>query len=262
MGVPSVFSVTQSRPPENGGTKIPRKNGCYMDKSVLYCFGFASVSFFKRRDIIREGAMNRTRCPWCGQKIVRRLDCGVEKKKTPRYFRFARCHYCGHDYGQHAYSSKLMRFAFFSFLPVVILSFVFQFYPLLFIYAIILTFSVFLVPLIRMTEEEEPTEPSEALAFQAVIIDKKRAVKTSRFYFLAKDFDERAPLSAVSPVCFRSFDKRSGTAAGYFLYQHPQNAEYQNPSLPMLYDESGRCVGKIRFRPTKSNQDKKTAHEY
>ncbi len=57
--------------------------------------------------------MKLNRCPWCGKKLERRLDLHVKQKKTPLFFRFARCHHCGHNYGQHIYSSKYMRFEFF-----------------------------------------------------------------------------------------------------------------------------------------------------
>lgn len=191
--------------------------------------------------------MNLNRCPWCGKKIKRQLDCHAEKKRTPRYFRFARCPHCDHYYGQHIYSSKYMRFEFFAFLPVVLLTFIFQFYPLLLIYAASLILPCFLIPLTRMDEQEEPIEPDKMLAFKASLIEKEHMIKARRFYFLTDRFDDCEVFSTVSPICVDSFDRKHNTISGYFLYDHPQNAEYRNQDTAILYDSDGKPVGKIQF---------------
>ena len=191
--------------------------------------------------------MKLNRCPWCGKKIERRLDLHGKQKKTPLFFRFARCHHCDHNYGQHIYSSKYMRFEFFAFLPVVIFSFIFQFYPLLLIYAASLILSCFLIPLTRMDEQEEPVAPDKVLAFQAFLTEKEHTVRAHQFYFLTENFDDHKAFSTVSPICIESFDKKSNAVSGYFLYDHPQNAEYQNKAASILYDSDGKPIGKIKF---------------
>lgn len=199
--------------------------------------------------------MNKNRCPWCGKKIERRLDLHVKQKKTPLFFRFARCHHCGHNYGQHIYSSKYMRFEFFAFLPIVILSFIFQFYPLLLIYAASLILSCFLIPLTRMDEEEDPVAPDDILTFKASLIEKEHMIKAHRFYFLTDHFDDCEVFSTVSPICVDSFDQKHNVISGYFLYDHPQNAEYQNKATSMLYDSDGKPIGKIKFLHNEKQYD-------
>lgn len=142
-----------------------------------------------------------------------------------------------------------MRFEFFVFLPVVILSFIFQFYPLLLIYAVSLILSCFLIPLTRMDEQEEPAAPDKMLAFNAVFMEKEQAVKAHRFYFLTEHFDDCEAFSVVSPICIESCDRKTNAISGYFLYDHPQNAEYCNQDAAILYNSKGKPVVKIKFLP-------------
>ena len=191
--------------------------------------------------------MNRDRCPWCGKRIDHLRDSYAQTKKTPLFFRFARCHHCGHFYGQHVYSSKCMRIMFFSLLPTVILTVVFKFFPLALIYLFLGIFEVFFIPLSRMDEKEDLVEPDEALMFQAALLEDNHAVRKNRIYFLTENFDECDALSVVSPIYIEALDKKRSAVSGYFLYDHPQNSDYQEHCAVMLYDEDGSPVGKIQF---------------
>ena len=187
------------------------------------------------------------RCPWCGKFINYPGDhrC-VNQKKTPAYFRYAKCAHCDHYYGQPVYSSKVMRILLVSLIPVALFVFVLELYPILLIYMVAGLAVSFFMPYKRMDENEDMDMTEQGTLFQAKWTEEQK-IKPHRFYFLTDTFDESAAFQVVSPIYFDLVNRKKHKGFGCFLYKHPQNVEYMERDSVDLYDSNMKYVGKIKF---------------
>lgn len=194
------------------------------------------------------------RCPWCGKIINYPRDHRrVNQKKTPAYFRFAKCAHCDHYYGQAVYSSRVMKILLFSLIPVALFVFILELYPILLIYIVAGLVASYFLPYKRMNENEDTDMTEQGPLFQAEWAGEQKGIKPHRFYFLTDTFDESAAFHVVSPIYFDLVDRKKHEGSGYFLYEHPQNIKYMERDSVDLYDSNMKYVGKIAFLHNNEN---------
>ena len=187
--------------------------------------------------------MNRERCPWCGKRVDYHHDAGrARDKKLPRFFCFARCSNCDGYYGQAVYDSTYMKIMFWLFLPVTVITFAFEFAPLMVVYIALIFPSVFVIPFDRMDSNGRLSSDLLSEEHCSGYSGNEKIIK-NHLYFLSDDFDGKQAFSSASPLLVDVVDKKRCKVYWHFLYEHAENAKYTESEEFKVYDSDMQCIG-------------------
>lgn len=193
--------------------------------------------------------MNRTRCPWCGQKINKQKDKMLFKDMfsptVPQFLHLANCSHCGHKYGQVPRIQYDVRILI-AIVLLVILAFILQ-SAVIFIVAFIPAVLFAFMPFSKLDDDGKVCEINTDLLCKIEIIEKYSNIKCDDIYFLNDNFDSAELFTVASPIEIYKISKKDNTLFGEFLYMSEKNYDYIKEESCQLYDTQMRLAAKIKF---------------
>lgn len=195
--------------------------------------------------------MNRTRCPWCGKIIDKKLGKAEWKDRlanpsVSRIFHMAKCSHCGNKYGQASFSPYMLTIWLLG-VALFILGLVLQFFPLLFAPILVVLLGQF-APYSKLDEDCCAVEKREELMCDLEIVERYGKITPYEIYFLEDNFDSFEPFILASPIQIDRVLKKKGVASGSFLYMSEKNYNYINSDICNLYNTDMVLVAKVKIK--------------